>query len=447
LDRLFEPSSVAIVGASREEGKLGHEVLSNLIAAGCRGRLYPVNPKVDRVAGLACYPSVDAIPEEVDMVVVIVPARFVPEVMEQCARKHVKAAVIISGGFREVGPEGEELEKTVGNISHKAGIRTIGPNCQGINNPHAGLCATWPLIKKKGPVAIVTQSGTIGAALSCWAENEEIGISKCVALGNRIDINECDLIDYFADDPNTKVIALYIEGVADGRRFVEACSRVSKKKPIVILRGGRTPSGRKAMLSHTKSLAGKDQVFDAVCRKTGLMRVSSLEELFDAVKAFSLLPLPKTSSALIVTSTGGSAILASDTFERLGVKLPEPDEMSKEKLRGRLPSQCILSNPLDLTMTTADNYEFVIKTTASSTDIGSFLAIFGDPIPGASDAISRSRSLTEKPIVVSYLGGADVEKQETLKMRGMGIPVYPSPERAAAALSGMMRYSSYTQQT
>jgi acetyl coenzyme A synthetase (ADP forming)-like protein len=445
LEKLFNPSSVAIIGASQEEGKLGHEILRNLIQAGCRSSLFPVNPKAGQILGLKAYPRVDMIPNEIEMAVIVVPAKFVPEVLEQCGSKGVRAAVIISGGFREVGPEGEKLEKTLVQIARKARIRVIGPNCQGINNPHSGLCATWPLVRRKGPIAVITQSGTIGAAISCWAEDDAVGISKCVALGNRVDVNECDLIEYFGQEPSTRVIAIYIEGVADGQRFIQVCCSVSKKKPIVALKAGRTPAGIKAMQSHTKSLAGRDEVFDAVCRKTGIIRVESVEQLFDVAKASAFLNPPSGPGVLIVTSSGGSGILASDTAQRLGLELPEPTEEAKRRLAGVLPSQCVLSNPFDLTMTTADRYEEVIKETAPDPRISSYLAIFGDPIPGAAEAIDQSRRLTSKPIAVAYLGGSETEKIERLKMHEIGIPVFPSPERAVTALHGLFRYSRYLQ--
>lgn len=443
LTKLFEPSSVAVIGASQEEGKLGHDILRNLIQAGCKAALYPVNPKASKILGLKAYPRIDTIEGGVEMAVIVVPAKFVPEVMEQCGKIGVKAAVIISGGFREVGAEGQGLETALREIAAKCRIRVVGPNCQGINNPHAGLCATWPLVTRKGPIAVITQSGTVGAAMSCWAEQEGIGISKCVALGNRIDINECDLIEYFCQESNTRVIAVYLEGVADGQRFIQVCSAASKKKPIVALKPGRTAAGVKAMQSHTKSLAGRDEIFDAVCRKTGVIRVDTVEQLLDAAKALAFLNPPKGKGTLIVTSSGGSGILASDTAQRLGFELPEPDKDAKQKLAAVLPSQCVLSNPFDLTMTTADRYELVIEEMAKDSEISSFVAIFGDPIAGAAEAIDRARKSTDKPIIVVYLGGSDTERIERSKMHEIGIPAFPSPERGVTALYALLKYSRY----
>jgi acyl-CoA synthetase (NDP forming) len=432
-----------LIGASNEEGKLGNIILRNLVDASCKAIVYPVNPKADEILGLKTYHSVDVIPNDVELAIIVVPAPVVPGVMEQCAEKGVKAVVVIAGGFREVGAEGQKLENDLVRVAVKAGIRVIGPNCQGVNNPHHGLCATWPLVKKKGPIAIITQSGTVGAAIACWAEEEGIGISKCVALGNKVDINECDLIEYFGRDPNTRAIAIYIEGVADGARFIRACSSVSKAKPIIALKGGKTPAGMKAMESHTKSLAGRDEVFDAVCRKAGVIRVDALEQLFDAAKISSLVSPPRNPGLLIITSSGGSGILAADEAQQLGLKLPAPSQEAKQKLGAQLPSQCIISNPFDLTMTTADRYQLVVKENESNPEIGAFLTIFGDPIPGAAEALDGARRLTVKPIVAAYLGGSEVEKVERMKMHGIGIPVFQSPERAVAALYGLFKYSSY----
>ncbi|MEM3572024.1 MAG: CoA-binding protein, partial [Candidatus Bathyarchaeia archaeon] len=204
LKHIFNPSSVAIIGASRDPGKTGYIILENIIKAGFKGKIYPINPKADEILGLKAYPSIESIEEQIDLAIVIVPAPVVPSVVEQCSKKGVKGIVVISGGFSETGVEGEKLEKAIAEIIKKAKIRLIGPNCQGINNPHVGLCASWPLITTKGPIAVISQSGTVGATMECWASDEKVGISKFVALGNKADVNEIDLIEAFSEDENTK---------------------------------------------------------------------------------------------------------------------------------------------------------------------------------------------------------------------------------------------------
>ncbi|MCK4405192.1 MAG: CoA-binding protein, partial [Hadesarchaea archaeon] len=309
LKSFFKPSSVAVVGASREPGKLGHEVLRNIIEAGFRGKLYPINPKADEVLGLKCYPSVKDVPDEVELAVIIVPARFVSSVVADCGAKGVKAVIVISGGFGEVGPAGVELERQLVETAKKANLRVLGPNCQGINSTSVGLCASWPLVRAKGPISVISQSGTILAAIACWAEEEGVGVNKLVALGNKCDVDETELLGYLATDEGTKVVALYIEGVRDGRKFLGVARSVAKKKPILVLKGGRTAKGAEAVVSHTRSLAGKDAVFDAAFKRAGIHRAPSVEELYDACKGFAHLPLPKGKNVAIVTSSGGSGIL------------------------------------------------------------------------------------------------------------------------------------------
>jgi acyl-CoA synthetase (NDP forming) len=251
LESVFNARSVAVVGASANPEKTGHVILKNIIEGGFAGRIYPVNPKAEEILGLPCHPSLTAIDGPVDVAVIVVPANFVPDVMEEAGKKQVSGAVVISGGFGETG--NEELERRILEIAEHYGTRIIGPNCQGFNYTPNRLCASWPLVRRSGPVAIISQSGTVGAAIEMWAEEAEIGISGFVALGNKADVNENDLIDLFKEDPNTRVISLYIEGVRDGRRFMESVRSARQKKPIVVMKPGTTPKGARAMQSHTRS--------------------------------------------------------------------------------------------------------------------------------------------------------------------------------------------------
>ena len=447
LDAIFEPQSIAIVGASREEGKTGNIVMKNIIDAGYSKPIYPINPKADEILGKKAYPSLDSVPGSVDLAVIIVPSKLVPSVMEQCVAKRVKGAIIISGGFAEAGKEGEELQKSVMEIAKRSGIRVIGPNCQGVNNPYANMCASWPLIKERGPIAIISQSGTVGATMECWAKDDSLGISKFVALGNKADVNELDLIEYFIEDPNSKVITVYVEGVSNGRRFMELSKKSLKKKPIIIIKGGRTEAGARAVMSHTRSLAGKDEIFNAAFKQSGALRVDDLEELYDTSKALSFLPQPKGKNALILTSSGGSAIIATDACESLGIKLPAPSESLVQKLSQTLPPRCILKNPFDLTGDAdSPRYETVLKEAIKEPYYDTFITIFGDPIPGATEMIQNLQKSTEKPIIVVYLGGGEIEKVERAKMHALGIPVFPTPERAVKALSNLIRFSEYQRQ-
>ena len=291
LESFFNARSVAVVGASANPEKTGHVILKNIIEGGFAGSIYPVNPKAEEILGLPCHASLTAIDGAVDVVVIVVPAKFVPDVMEEAGKKGVSGAVVISGGFGEIG--NDELERRIVEIADEYGIRIIGPNCQGFNYTPNHLCASWPLVTKSGPIAIISQSGTVGAAIEMWAQEAQIGISGFVALGNKADVNETDLIELFKEDPNTRVISLYIEGVAEGRRFMESVRAARKKKPIVVLKPGTTRKGARAVPSHTRSIAGRDEISEAVSRQLGIIRARSITELFDYSLALGFLANPR----------------------------------------------------------------------------------------------------------------------------------------------------------
>jgi len=441
LDGFFRPSSVAIIGASREPGKLGHEVLRNIIEAGFKGEVYPVNPKADEVLGLKCYPSIKDVPSQVDLAVVIVPAKFVPSVIADCGAKGTRAVVVISGGFGETGPAGGELERQMLETAGRGGVRIIGPNCQGVNSTSVGLCASWPLVKVRGPISIISQSGTIAAALACWADEEGVGISKLVALGNKCDVDETELLSYLAGDPETEVIALYIEGVRNGRKFMEVARAAASKKPVVVVKGGRTAKGAEAVLSHTRSLAGSDAVFDAAFRQAGIIRALDVEDLYDICKGFACLPLPKGENVVIVTSSGGSGILATDACEELGLNIIDLPADVRDALNGKLPPECILRNPLDLTgSATSQMYDEVLTALNAANSIDSIIVVVGDPMPNISEVIAE-HSRRGKTLVPVMLGGGQVEVEERGKLQDLHMAVYSSPVRAARALAALARYA------
>jgi len=437
LESIFNARSVAVVGASANPEKTGHIILKNIIEGGFEGKIYPVNPKAGEILGFACYPSVTAIDDPVDVVLVVVPSKFVPEVMEEAGKKGVTGAVVISGGFGETG--NGELEKQILDIAKEYGTRIIGPNCQGFNYTPNRLCASWPLVTKSGPIAVISQSGTVGAAIEMWAQAAEIGISGFVALGNKVDVNEIDLIDVFKEDPNTKVISLYIEGVQNGARFMKSVRSAREKKPIVVLKPGTTPKGARAVQSHTRSIAGRDEIFDAVCRQVGIIRAKSITELFDYSLALAFLEKPKGNRVLIITSSGGSGIIATDVAEQSGIDVVDLPAGLLAELKGALPPQCVVANPLDLTGdATAERYRTATGIAARCDSIDALLLIFGDPIPGASEVVGELKEKTGKQIIVAYLGGGEIEEQETMKLHRSGTPVFPTPERAVGALKVLL---------
>jgi acetyltransferase len=432
LQPLFRPARIAVIGASANPEKLSFQIFRNIREAGFPGEVIPVNPKGEAILGTPSVKSTGDLPEGVDLAVVIIPAKLVPATILQLGERKARAAIVISGGFAESGAEGAALQEELARNAARCGIRVVGPNCQGVNYPYHNLCASWPLITRRGEIAIASQSGTVGAALCDWASEDRLGFSAFVSLGNRADVDEADLIDFFVDDPNTKVVALYIEGVKDPAKFLSAVRKC--RKPIVILKPGRTERGRKAAESHTRSLAGSDAINDGVFRQFGIHRASTLEELYDFAKALAYLPAPAGPRMLIVTSSGGSAVIATDVADEEGFSVAPLPPALADQLREFLPSHCIVGNPLDLTGdANAEWYRKVLTAAEGHYDV--VMAIFGDPIPGASAIIRPGRCE-----LVAYLGGADVERAERVLLHEKKIAVFPTPERAVRALACHARF-------
>jgi len=433
LQALFRPNRLAVIGASAKPGKLGFTIFKNILDAGFGGQVIPVNPKGEMILGVPSVKSVEEIPSGTDLAVIIIPAPSVAGAILQLGERKVRAAIVITGGFAESGPEGARLQEEVAANASRCGIRVVGPNCQGVNYPYHGLCASWPLITQRGAMAIASQSGTVGAALIDWAAEEKLGFSAFVSMGNRIDVDEADLIEFFGADPSTKVITLYIEGVKDAGKFLAAVQKSAK--PIVIFKAGRTAQGRKAAESHTRSLAGKDEIYDSVFRQFRIHRAGSLEELYDFSKALAYVPAPSGPRMLIVTSSGGSAIIATDVAADNGFRISPLPAALASRLREVLPPHFIVGNPLDLTGDgTAELFRQVITTARDHYDV--VMTIFGDPIPGASEALEPG-----KCDLVAYLGGADVERAERLLFHQKGIAVFPTPDRAVKAFSCHVRFA------
>jgi acyl-CoA synthetase (NDP forming) len=435
LNPIFKPKSVAVIGASTSPGKLGHDILANLKNGGFPGPLYPINPKAEEILGLPVYKSVAETPAPPELAVVVIPARIVASTLEQCAAAGVKAAIVITGGFAEAGPDGERLQEELAQVVRQTGLRVVGPNCQGVNMPHEHMCASWPLITTRGKIAFASQSGTVGAAFLDLAAAEQLGVSGFVSLGNRVDVDEAEVLSYFNQDPHTRVIALYLEGVKRASYFLDALREVTK--PVVILKAGRTTQGSRAVESHTKSMAGADAIYEALFRKYRVYRADNLEELFDFAKALAYLPPPGGRRLMITTSSGGAAILAIDEAEQNGLTVPEPDAILQERLREFLPAHCAVGNPVDLTgdaISAPELYRQVMDKTRDHYDAQ--VVIFGDPIPGAADQVTAGA-----PELVVFLGGAEVEREERQKLYAKGIPVFPTPERGVRALAQFFRFA------
>ena len=339
LDAILKPKSVAVIGASTSPDKIGYEILKNILDSGFKGSVYPINPKADVILDLPCHKTVKDIAEPPDLAVVIIPARFVPQAIQECGEASVKGAVIITGGFSEAGQEGEALQNQVVEIAQKFGVRIIGPNCQGVNNPHHPLCASWPLLTYKGKIALISQSGTVGAAMMDWLSEDKLGTSSFVSMGNRADVDETDLIAYFNQDPNTDVIAAYIEGIKRPDQFIKSVEQL--QKPLVVLKSGRTPKGKVAAESHTKALAGADAIYEALFSKYNICRAYTAEEFYDYAKALAYLKPPKGNRILFVTTSGGAAILATDQAEQEGLDVSPLPEEAVEAITPLIPANAI----------------------------------------------------------------------------------------------------------
>jgi acetyl coenzyme A synthetase (ADP forming)-like protein len=459
LKCFFEPRSVAVVGASRNPLKFGHFLLKNLIDLGFKGEVYPVNPNADEVLGLQAYPRVDLIEDDVDLAIIIVPASLVPQVMKDCSRKHVKGVVICSSGFREAGEIGRRLEEDVVAIAKKSGIRVIGPNTTGILNTSNNFTTSFaPLPKlKKGNVAFIAQTGLFAAAAFWWIVSKHpFGISKIVGLGNKCDVDDAEVLEYLAKDEDTKVIAIYMEGIKNGRRLFEVFREVAKNKPIIVLKSGRSPAGMKASLSHTGSIAVKDEIFDAVCKQTGVIRVSGdLEELLDITKAFALRSLPKGNKVAIITVSGAGGVMTADECAKQGLKLATLSEETLSQIRSNMPSWASVSNPVDIeplfeAVGPEESMKIALDAVFKDKDVDSIIILFvAVPrfIP-IFDVKSITRRIMEKhhkpkPILAHLMGFKDTVESYTVQLEGENIPIYSSIEQCVKALGSLWKYKLF----
>jgi acetyl coenzyme A synthetase (ADP forming)-like protein len=454
LDSVFYPKSIAVIGASRRPGSVGHSLLANLLMNRYQGIIFPVNPTAASILGIKCYPRVLEIPDDVDLAVIIVPHGAVPQVLDECGRMGIRGAVIISAGFKEVGGEGVELEQQVQEISRRHGIALVGPNCLGVINtdPISSMNATFGTqMPKEGNIAFVSQSGALCVAVLDYAKEAKIGFSKFISMGNKAGVAENDLLRYLQEDPKTDVILMYLEDLVDGREFMavarEITSSRSKPKPIVALKAGRTLVGARAASSHTGSLAGSDNVYDAIFEQSGVVRVETLEELFDYTKAFSSLPLPRRGNVVIVTNSGGPGVLAADSCIRNGLNVPPLGRATVKALAGSLPSSVSIHNPLDLVAEAqAEQYEVSLRSVLADRRVGAAIVILTPTaftrVNDISAAVVRVAKESKKPVVSCLLGIYDVSGGIAI-LEESGIPNYRFPESAARAIAELARFRGW----
>ncbi|NJE76648.1 acetate--CoA ligase family protein [Thermococcus sp. ES12] len=437
MDFFFYPSSVAVFGSFRK-GAIAYEILRNIVEGGFEGRIVPVNPKggTVEVAGRT-FQIRERLDEPVDTAIIVVPAKIVPDLIDEIGPL-IKGAVVISAGFSEVG--NEELERRLVEKARKHGVRLIGPNCAGIFGVHGKFFGSFEVRVKLGGLALISQSGAFGGAALAMGNDEGIGFSAFVSYGNATDLNESDFLEYFADDENTKVIALYIEGVKDGRRFLKALRYAASKKPVIILKAGKSAGGARAAASHTGSLAGSYEIYRAAFKQAGAIEVEEMEELFDAAKAFEMYSTAGKRVA-VITNSGGPGVLATDKLERLGLQIAELSDETVEELRSFLPPQCSVRNPIDL-IADADyeRYKRTIEIACKDKNVDSILVICVPPIFIPSEEIAKAVIDAEcnKPVVVNFMAGELVGEGVKL-LEEHGIKNFPTPERAAKAIAWLAR--------
>ena len=446
FESFFNPKSVAMVGVSHHKGKVGYEILANMIAAGYEGEIFPVNPQADTIEGLKCYPDLLSIGRIPELVVIIVPARIVPAVMRQCAKIKVKSVIIITAGFKEVGKEGRELEKQIVQIAKQAGIRLIGPNCLGVIAPANKLNASFGgKLPAEGTVGYLSQSGALLAAVLDMANANGIGFSRLVSVGNKADVDELDVIKAFGEDPHTKVIAGYLESISDGNAFVNQAEAISHEKPILLMKPGGTKAGAKAAASHTGSLVGDDTAYECVFERAGIIHCDSLKSQVDYIQAFANQPLPAGTNVAVISNAGGAGIMAADAIERQGLDFATLSNDTMAKLASNLPAAASLQNPVDvLCDALADRYEFALSVALDDPNVDIALVLLTpqamtDPTATAEGVVKIAQRKPGKLILACFLGASKMEEGTRILREGK-IPCYDSPETAVNTIKVMAEY-------
>ena len=452
LKLFFEPRGVAVIGASRQRGTIGGEILHNLLSYGFKGPVYPVNPAASEIESVKCYPTIEAVPGPVDLAVIVVPAAKVIEVASDCARKGVKALVVISAGFSETGADGKALQAELLSVCRSAGMRLIGPNCMGIANtdPAVLLDATFaPGIPPRGRVGFSSQSGALGLAIMEFANSLGLGISTFVSVGNKADISGNDLLRYWESDENTDVILLYLESFGNPKKFSEIARRVGRQKPIAVVKSGRSAAGARATSSHTGALiAASDVTVDALFRQAGVVRTDTLAELFDVASLLANQPLPKGRRVGIITNAGGPAILCADACEARGLEVPVLADRSQARLREFLPAGASVGNPVDMIASApAEHYRRAIEIVGTDENVDSLIVIFTPPLVTRADDVAKAiveaveHIDKNKPLLSVFLSSQPVPAE--LQTGNRRIPSYSFPETAAIALARATRYRQW----
>jgi acetyl coenzyme A synthetase (ADP forming)-like protein len=448
LDSLLTPRTIAVFGASRTPGKVGYAIVDNLIKGGFRGPIVPINPSASEVLGLRCYADLKEFEGTVDLAVIVLPQPAVLSAVENAIKKGAQSIVVISAGYKETGKEGAQREQELVAYCRNHGVRLMGPNCLGLINTHHKMNASFATkMPPPGGISVLSQSGALCTAILDWAATRRLGLSKLVSIGNKADLTEIDFLSAFGSDPETKVICGYLESIGSGDEFVRIAEATASVKPVVIFKSGRTSSGVKAASSHTGSLAGADIAYSAAFKRAGVVRAETFEALFDYASALAMQPLPKGNRVAIITNAGGPGIMAADAVEEAGLKVAALTPRIADDLRKKLPAAASVANPIDvLGDADAGRYGLAVKGALADDAVDAVIVILTpqamtQPVETAQAIADASRS-TEKPVLVSFMGGDDVKAGRETLMSG-SIPDYPSPERAVNSLLAMCDYSAW----
>ena len=448
LDKIFNPKSVAVVGASDEEGTVGYTLMKNLTESNYEGKVYPVNIRKKEILGLKACQSVEQLPEAVDLVIIATPSKTVPDVVEQCGKAGIVGIIILSAGFKEIGPEGKALEDKILQIQKKHSLRIIGPNCLGIIHPDLNLNATFTgKMPKSGNMAFISQSGALGSAILDWAIHENIGFSHFVSLGSMIDVAFGDLIDYFGTDPRTKSILMYIEGIVDARKFMSAARHFARTKPIIVVKAGKFAESAKAAASHTGSLTGEDMVYDAAFKRAGMVRVDEVNDLFNSAEVLGTQPLPKGPNLAIITNAGGPGVMATDSLLTRGGSLAKLSQKTMDELNSILPHYWSRGNPVDiLGDARAERFRKAVELCLDDENVDGLLIIYAPQAVASPAGIAKSivdlwkeKRFHNKTILTCFMGYGEVEEANRIFNQN-NVPTYSTPEQAVKAYMYMYQY-------
>ncbi|GFP30930.1 acetate--CoA ligase family protein [Candidatus Hakubella thermalkaliphila] len=441
LHGLFYPDSIAVFGASNSEGKLGYNVFRNLLFHQFKGRLYPINPKSEYVQGIKAYKRITEVGEPVDLAIVVVPADAVPQVVEDCCKIGVRFIVVETAGFAETGEDGKKVQAKIKKIIEQSCCRVLGPNCSGVINTHHNMVQSIGLIGElgKGNIGLIAQAGVYAAGILTGLRHiMDFGI--VATIGNKMDISETDILEYLGEDDHIDVIAMYMEDVKSGRRFIDVANRVTKKKPIIVLKSGRTEAGKKAVSSHTSSLAGDDQINSAAFRQSGIIRARNNEHMFDLTKAFAKQPIPRSDGVLVITYSGSLGVAATDMLHLNGMRLAELEPGLKNRLLDILPDYVKTLNPVDYSFSMdAEQLRKTIEIGVESDDVGSFIVVLQGEILGSFMNTLKKIDYKHKPIL-SCVACKEFVMDDVIRMEKAGFPVYSTAETAAEVLATMYQY-------